>query len=68
MGKKITKIENKSELDQRVDEFNKELQLLFGKYNLMIGAVPIILPNGTLAAKPSIFDNIPKKPVGEVVS
>ena len=45
-----------SELQARVEEFNKELLPLLGKYELGLGASAFVNPNGTLAARPILFD------------
>ena len=44
------------ELQGRVEEFNKELLPLLGKYELGLGASAFVNPNGTLAARPILFD------------
>lgn len=44
------------ELQGRVEEFNKELILLLGKYELGLGASAFINPNGTVGARPIMFD------------
>ena len=44
------------ELNGRVGEFNKELVPLLGKYELGLGASAYINPNGTIAARPIMFD------------
>jgi hypothetical protein len=48
--------ENK-DLQARVKGFNEELIPLLGKYKLGLGATPLILPDGRLAAKPNLFDD-----------
>lgn len=50
------------ELQGRVEEFNKELIPLLGKYELGLGASAFIQPNGTIGARPIMFDarNQPK--------
>ena len=44
------------ELQGRVEEFNKELLPLLGKYELGLGASAFINPNGTIGARPIMFD------------
>ena len=44
------------ELQGRVEEFNKELIPLLGKYELGLGASAFINPNGTIGARPIMFD------------
>jgi hypothetical protein len=44
------------ELNGRVEEFNKELLPLLGKYELGLGASAFINPNGTIGARPIMFD------------
>lgn len=51
------------DLQNRVKAFNAELIPLLGKHELALGAVPLILPNGTLAARPQLFND--DKPEGE---
>lgn len=48
--------EKQSELDSRVQSFNKELLPLLGKYELGLGAAAFIGPNGTVGARPIMFD------------
>lgn len=50
------------ELQSRVEQFNKELIPLLSKYELGLGASAFINPNGTIAARPIMFDarNMPK--------
>lgn len=55
------------ELQGRVEEFNKELIPLLGKYELGLGASAFINQNGTIAARPIMFD-ARKKPEGEKVA
>lgn len=40
----------------RVEEFNKELIPLLGKYELGLGASAFMNPNGTIGARPIMFD------------
>lgn len=49
------------ELMGRVEEFNKELVPLLGKYELGLGASAFMNPNGTIGARPIMFD-AKKKP------
>lgn len=44
------------EIVGRVEEFNKELIPLLGKYELGLGASAFINPNGTIGARPIMFD------------
>ena len=48
---------NKVELPERVKQFNAELIPLLGKYKLGLGAIPLILPDGRIAAKPQLFED-----------
>ena len=45
-----------AELEGRVQEFNKELIPLLGKYELGLGASAFVNPNGTIGARPIMFD------------
>lgn len=45
-----------AELQGRVEEFNKEMIPLLGKYELGLGASAFIQPNGAIAARPILFD------------
>ena len=45
-----------AELEGRVGEFNKELIPLLGKYELGLGASAFVNPNGTIGARPIMFD------------
>lgn len=45
-----------AELEGRVEEFNKELIPLLGKYELGLGASAFVNPNGTIGARPIMFD------------
>ena len=45
-----------AELQARVEEFNKEMIPLLGKYEVGLGASAFINPNGTIAARPILFD------------
>jgi hypothetical protein len=44
------------ELMGRVEEFNKELVPLLGKYELGLGASAFMNANGTIGARPIMFD------------
>lgn len=46
---------NEADIQERIDGFNKELQPLLGKFELGLGAVPFINPNGTIGANPVIL-------------
>ena len=45
-----------ADLKERTEGFNKELSAALGKFELGIGAQPIIMPDGRLAAQPVIVD------------
>ena len=45
-----------ADLQPRVEEFNKELLPLLGKYELGLGASAFVNPNGTIGARPILFD------------
>ncbi len=45
-----------AELQGRVEEFNKEMLPLLGKYELGLGASAFIQPDGRIAARPILFD------------
>ena len=49
------------ELQGRVEEFNKELLPLLGKYELGLGASAFVNPNGTIGARPIMFDQRKKE-------
>lgn len=51
-----------AELMGRVEEFNKELLPLLGKYNLGLGASAFVNQNGTIGARPIMFDASAAKP------
>ena len=57
--------EKAAELESRVQSFNKELLPLLGKYELCLGAAAFINPNGTVGARPIMFD-ARKQPEAEV--
>jgi hypothetical protein len=48
--------EAQKELFGRTEEFNKELIPLLGKYELGLGASAFLNPNGTIGARPILFD------------
>lgn len=48
--------EEAKELQGRVEEFNKELIPLLGKYELGLGASAFMNANGTIGARPIMFD------------
>lgn len=54
----------KDDLQKRQKDFNAELMALLGKYNLGLGAQPLII-DGLIVAKPVIFDD--SKPKDEKV-
>lgn len=67
----LSKEEAVKELQGRVEEFNKELIPLLGKYELGLGASAFINPDGTIGARPIMFDDRKKaeaKPEGESVA
>ena len=41
---------------ERAEKFNEELKPLLDKYKIGIGAVPVILSDGRLGARPEIYD------------
>lgn len=43
-----------SDLQERIDSFNKELMPLLGKYELGLAAMPKIMQDGRMAADPVI--------------
>lgn len=49
--------EKQKELEGRIENFNKELIPLLGKFELGLGASAFIQPNGTVGARPILFDN-----------
>lgn len=49
--------QQKEELLARVKAFNDELTPLLAKYKLGIGAAPLILLDGRVAARPHVFDD-----------
>lgn len=49
------------ELAGRTEQFNKELIPLLGKYELGLGASAFINANGTIGARPILFDDRKKK-------
>lgn len=46
------------ELKARIKGFNEEVIVLLKKYELALGALPVILSDGRLAANPHVFDAI----------
>lgn len=58
----LTDEEKAQELEGRIKSLNDELLPLLGKYELGLGASAFIQPNGTIAARPVLFDarNMPK--------
>lgn len=58
--------EEEADLKERLLGFNSELRPLLGKYELGIGALPKILPNGTLSADPVIVSQRGVKPPEQV--
>lgn len=45
---------NEKDLPERMQEFNKDLKILLGRYELNLIALPEILPDGRTVAKPLI--------------
>lgn len=56
-NKNISEIELDNDLNNRVKAFNAELIPLLGKYNLGLGAVAFLMPDGRVGAKPQLFDD-----------
>jgi hypothetical protein len=55
--------DEQKELSERAQKFNAELIPLLGKYKLGLGAIPVLLPDGRIAAQPQLFDDSkPKEP------
>lgn len=52
----LTDEEKAKELQGRIEEFNKELIPLLGKYELGLGASAFINPEGTIGSRPIVFD------------
>lgn len=59
----MSDVENKAqqeadvaELQARVEEFNKELIPLLGKYELGLGASAFVQPDGRIGSRPIMFD------------
>lgn len=52
------------DIQDRVAGFNKEVTPLLKKYRLVLGALPVILPDGRLAANPHVFaaEEVQQKP------
>lgn len=51
-----TKDNPNAEFEKRVKEFGDELTALLSKHKLVLGAVPVFLPDGRVGAKPHVFD------------
>lgn len=47
----------KAELESRVKGFNAELIPLLKKYRLGLGAQPVFMTDGRVAARPQVFDD-----------
>ena len=56
---KVRTPEEEAELNDRLSNFNNELRSLLGKYNLAIGAVPFLRPDGGISAKAQVVE-VPK--------
>lgn len=56
----LSEEETAAEYNGRVESFNKELIPLLKKYEIDLGATAFINPNGTIGAKPIVFDTRPK--------
>lgn len=52
----LTDEERSKELESRIKSFNDELLPLLGKYELGLGASAALTPQGTVAARPILFD------------
>ncbi len=62
-GDEINPASAQADLENRSKAFNAEFIVLLGKYKLGLGAIPIILPDGRLSARPQLFDDSnPKVP------
>jgi hypothetical protein len=54
--------ENKaSDLEARVKGFNEKLIPLLAEFKLGLGAIPLILGDGRVAARPHLFDDTKKE-------
>lgn len=60
----MTPEEKQKDLDERVKGFNEEMIPLLGKYHVGLGAVPMMLADGRIGAKPALLDDT-KPVVGE---
>lgn len=49
------KREPEADIQERIDGFNKDLQPLLAKYELGLGALPKIAPDGRITADPVII-------------
>ena len=49
--------EKQEDLNNRVKGFNEKLIPLLAEFKLGLGAIPLILNDGRIAAKPQIFDD-----------
>lgn len=56
MNEDKTQVDAQAELTGRVEEFNKELIPLLGKYELGLGASAFVQPDGRIGARPIMFD------------
>lgn len=55
--KKVSEQEAKQQdLDRRIKGFNEELSPLLGKYNLSLGSIAFVTPDGRIASQPHLFD------------
>lgn len=50
-----------ADLEVRVKGFNEELIPLLGKYKVGLGAVAFLTPDGSVAARPQLFDDKKKE-------
>jgi hypothetical protein len=53
--------ETNTDLSARVKGFNEKLIPLLAEFKLGLSATPLILSNGTIAAKPQLFDDSKKE-------
>lgn len=61
------KKESQKKLQDKAKKFNEELIPLLEKHELILSATPFLTPQGTIAAKPELFDkNEIKQPETEV--
>jgi hypothetical protein len=49
-----------NELESRIKGFNEKLIPILAEFKLGLGAVPVILPDGRIAARPHVFDDSKK--------